>query len=348
MNILDCSEKEIDKIKNQFISDGLIIEKSRITKYDEKFFETVTLTNFVVKFFIFFSLGLYILFNVFCIALSIYYETFNIVSVIAPLIVCVAVFIISFAIFGNINTNKKVDKNVLYVIGDNFVFNFNNGIVETPKLFYSLPYDSVTKIEFIINRLRKSQLLGSVTFSFLVSDYEVTHTIQNTNLSQIGQALKTKFPSLLENLIVDGRSKDDVIIVKNNKGKYLGISFGLTAVAILMLTLPRVFDVDLVSLAVFGAIFLITALVVFLSPYLYSCHWVRGALISLVFMSAGYLPPLIFIEMSDMPILQYLAEGNLILLPTFFGNIGLCLYASVLLQTIGKIVYKLKSKSRKV
>lgn len=344
MNILNLPEKEIDEIKNRLLTYGLIVEKNRISKYDQKFFEIVTLTKRVVKFFLFFSLALYIALNIFCIALSVYYKSFNAVSLVAPIAVSVVVFIITFAIFGNINTNKKTEENVMYVIGDKFVFNFSDGVTETPRLFYSLSYDCVVKIEFTVDKLKKSRLFGRAVFTFLVEGYEVTHTVHTADLSQIEQVLNAKFPSLTDKLIVDGRNKDNVLVTKTNNAKYFALSFGLAVGSVLSFVLPRVFNVDFITFKVLGAIFAVTAIAVFASPFICLCSSVRGLIVSAVFVAIGYLVPTIIFEIDGSPILQALANGNLILLPTFFGNIGLCLYASVLAQITGKIIYIIKSK----
>ncbi len=345
MNIKDLFEDESEKLKNQWINDGYVFEKTKIKNYDEKFFNIVTFSHFVIKFLLFCSVGLYILFNIFCILLSVYYKTFHILNIFAPVIVCAFVFIISFSIFNNINVNKKVEEEVLYIMDNQFIFNFNNGIVETPKLFYSLSYDSIQKIEFIIYRLRKSQWFGSVTFTFLVSGYEVTHTIPNANLSQIKECLKTKFPSLRNKLIIDGKNKDNERKVNHSKARYFLTSFGLLVVGILFIVIPYFLKINFISLKIFSVIFFVTAFLIFLSPYLYTYSFVHGTILSLIFLLVGYLIPLIIIEGSSLPFLFYVANNTFILMPTFFGNIGLCFYISFLFQYFSKIIFKLKMKN---
>lgn len=346
MNIKNLSEEESGKIKKQLTDASFIVTKNKISAYDEKFFDVVTADRFIVKFCLFFGIGLYVLLNVLGIVLSIRYNTFNAVSIVAPAIVCAVVIIISLSIFKNVNTDKKSEKNVMYIVGGNFVFNFNNGVVETPNLFYSLPCDSLLKIEFVIHRLIKAQLYGSVTFTFAVSGCEVTHTIPTANLSQIEDVLKAKFPELLSLLIVDGKNNKNETVIKNANGKYLALSFGLAVIGVLLFVAPYIFSVNFVSLRVFGVLFFVSALAVLLSPFLYVKHFVQGMILSLAFMAIGYLLPLILIENSGIAFLQYLAGNVLVLLPTFFGNIGLCLYLSTLFHLFGKIVYKIKSKKR--
>lgn len=137
MNIQELSEKESENLKNKLADDGLIFEINTINKYDEKFFDIVTLTNSVTKLLLFFSVGLYVLFILSAVVLSVLYKTFNIVRILASIIVCVVVMVISFGIFRNINTDKKAEKRALYIVNGNFVFNFNNGVTDTKKLFLS-------------------------------------------------------------------------------------------------------------------------------------------------------------------------------------------------------------------
>lgn len=54
-NILELPEEECERVKIQLINDGTIIEKTKISAYDHKFFLAVTTSTVLVKFFLFFS-----------------------------------------------------------------------------------------------------------------------------------------------------------------------------------------------------------------------------------------------------------------------------------------------------
>ncbi len=348
MNLLDLPEKEFDKVKNQLLENGTILKKKKINSYDAKFFETVTISNTLIKFFLFFSLGLYAVINLIGLILSIIYDTFNLVN---PLQVGVGVFFICFivaAIFSNINTNKKKEESVIYVKDDNFIFNFTDGVVNTPELFYSLPYHSVKKIEFLIHSLRKKETFGSVTFTFSVLGYEETHSIRFTNLTKIEQFLRSKFPELLSKLIVDGKSKKDVEPTKNNKKvKCLLISFGCLIVATSLIVIPNILNYYSVALIASSVIVFITAIIVFLSCYLYTYHLIQGIIISSVFIIMGFCVPLLIIENSGVSFMSYIILNNQILMLTIFGIIGLCLYTYIITITIGKILYIIRRKNSK-
>ncbi|MDE7079283.1 MAG: hypothetical protein K2O95_04120, partial [Clostridia bacterium] len=63
MDLLELEENKLNEVKKILIADGTIFEKKNITKYDAKFFETVTLSNALIKFFLFFSLSVYAVIN---------------------------------------------------------------------------------------------------------------------------------------------------------------------------------------------------------------------------------------------------------------------------------------------
>ncbi|MDE5990446.1 MAG: hypothetical protein K2H36_02555, partial [Clostridia bacterium] len=141
MDLLELEENKLNEVKKILIADGTIFEKKNITKYDAKFFETVTLSNALIKFFLFFSLSVYAVINLIGLVLSIIYDPNSSLDIIGTLIGLFAICLIISAIFRNINTNKKKEEFPIFITGENFIFNFTDGVVETPKLFYTLPYD---------------------------------------------------------------------------------------------------------------------------------------------------------------------------------------------------------------
>lgn len=52
-HLLDLSEEEIDQVKQQLTEENKLVEKTKISKYDKKFFRTVTISMKLVKFFCF-------------------------------------------------------------------------------------------------------------------------------------------------------------------------------------------------------------------------------------------------------------------------------------------------------
>ena len=48
MDLLELEENKLNVVKKILIADGTIFEKKNITKYDAKFFETVTLSNALI------------------------------------------------------------------------------------------------------------------------------------------------------------------------------------------------------------------------------------------------------------------------------------------------------------
>lgn len=345
MNIFDLPENETKKLKENLMENGILFEKKKIRQYESKYFELVTISNILIKFFLFFSLGVYVVINLIGVVLSIIYNSSNITN---PIMDVVGLFIICFiisAMFVNINTNKKKEVSILYVNGDNFIFNFCDGVVDTPNLYYTLPYDTLQKIEFIIHNVRKKQIFGSVTFTFAVSGYEVTHTIRYTNLTVIEQLLENKFPSLLNNLIIDGKSKNQNEKIKNKKNPiYIFISLAIFILSMVFIIVPHLFNYHSLGLMISGVIFMITAITIFLSPFLYTYHLVQGTIVSGIFIIMGISVPLFLIESSHMTFLDYIVQNNSILLITIFGIIGVCLYAHMLTIIVGKVLFMMKRK----
>ncbi len=341
MDLLDLPEAEIATIKDQLLADGTLFVSKKVKNCDAKFFETVTISNTLIKFFLFFSVGLYAIINVVGNIIALIWGTGDVVG---SLEVMVGVFVISFivvAIFSNINTNKKKEENAMFVSGQHFIFNFNNGITETPDWFYRLPYDRVEKIECLIYRCRKNQLFGWVTFTFRVLDYQVTHAIRYTNLTKIEQCLQQKFPSLVGDFIVDGKSeKYHAPTKKQPKVKCMLMALALAVVAVAFIAVPRLFGFDSVALTIAGVLLGIAAVMVFAVCYLYLYFMVQGVIVSVVFMIMGICVPWLEIEISGLPFTTYLLYDPQILLPTIFGIIGLCLFVYQLIIFLGKIHYQ--------
>ena len=263
-------------------------------------------------------------------------------DIIGTLIGLFAICLIVSAIFRNINTNKKKEEFPIFITGENFIFNFTDGVVETPKLFYTLPYDSVQKIEFVIHGLKKKQLFGSVDFTFKVQDYTVTHSLRYTNLTAIENFIKSKLPSLLDVLIVDGKSNKDIEITKKNQVlKNSLISLAILIVAIVLNVVPYLLNFKSLALTVSCAILILTSVIVFFSSYLYTHFLVQGIIISSVFIIIGFCVPTLIIECSKISIIDYIIQNPQILMVTIFGIIGLCLYAYIVIINISKIHYML-------
>ena len=95
MELSELPEKEFDKVKETLITQGTIFEIKKVKDYDVKYFEIVTLSNILIKLFLFISLGLYAVINLIGIILSIVYNSYNLIN---PIETIVAVFIICFII----------------------------------------------------------------------------------------------------------------------------------------------------------------------------------------------------------------------------------------------------------
>ncbi len=342
-NISDLSEDEIEQIKSLLISDKKIIT-NKPKHYDKKFFQTVLTSAKIVKICLFTCFALYALLNLFGIILSVVYNNLNFTTLIGQFIGCFSVSFVCIVIFNNINTNKKTEKEILYISNGKFVFNFNNGIVDSPDLFYCLSYESLQKIEFEIYGTRKRTTYGRVVFTFDVLVYQVTHTINLTNITQIENYIAQNYPMLVEKIIKDGKS-----IAFNKKSKYNKIknflySLNCLIASLLFIVIPLLFDYFNLSLIIAGSVFLLTAIIVFISPYLYTYHLRQGLIVSTVFIIIGYLIPLFIILNSNVPFLEYLASNSLLLLITFFGNIGLTFYLYIVALVLNKFNYLIKSK----
>ncbi len=340
MDLLELEENELKEIKQTLIADGTVFEKTKITEYDAKFCETVTLSNYAIKFFLFISLGVYAAINLSGLIASMIYRGNFSGDIIGILIGLAVICLIVSAIFSNINTNRKKEKFPIFIKGESFIFNFSDGVTETLNLFYSLPYESVQKIEFAIYGIKKEQLFGSVTFTFKVLDYTVNHSIRYTNLTAIKDNLKIRFPELLDKLIIDGNGNEKT----KNKPKLKNhlISLAILAAAVSLIAVPRLLNFNSIALTVSGALLILTAIIVFLSCYINLLN--QGIIISSVFIIIGFCVPLLIIEVSKMPIFDYIIRDPEILMPTIFGIIGLCLYVYILIMNVNKIHYIIKKK----
>ncbi len=345
MNINELPDGEIKNFKKELIENGTIFEKDKIKSYDAKYFEKVTVSNILIKFFLFFSLGIYTIINFAGIVLSIVFNSYNLTNPLATIIGVLVIDFIVFAIFNNINTNKKKEENAVYIKDDKFIFNFTDGVSETPKLFYSLSCDSVKKIEFLIYSLRKGQLFGSVTFTFQVLDYEVTHSIRFTNLTKIEQMLESKFPLLLHNLFIDGKNPNYTEPIKSPKRlKYIFVSLALFVASILLTVIPIVFNYYSIALIVAGVILFVTSMIVFSACFICLFSLVPGAIVSAVFIIMGICLPIFIIENSSASFLDNIIQNPEILMPTVFCIIGLCLFVYTGIIVIGKLCYVIKRK----
>lgn len=345
MNLCELDENDLNETKKSLIENGTIFKKNKMTQYDAKFFETVTLSNTLIKIFLFFSLGMYVAINLVGIILSIIYGKNFSLDIIGILVGLAAICIIVSAIFSNINTNKKKELFPLFIKGENFIFNFNNGVVESLKLFFTLHHDNVQKIEFIIHGIKKKQLFGSVTFTFNVLDYIVTHSLRYTNLTAIENYIKDNFPTLLNKIIIDGKGNDDFEKTKDNrKLKYSLIAFAVLAVALSLIVVPLLLKFNSIALIISGAILILTAIFIFLSSYTYTYFLVQGIIISSIFIIIGFCVPLLIIECSKTTVFDYILKDPEILMATIFGIIGLCLYTYIVTLNISKLHYILHKK----
>ncbi len=341
--LTDLTEEQIDTIKNNLIAEQIIFETKKVNDFDIKFFETVTISNTLIKFCLFFSIGVYLIINLAGIILAIVKDTIKnpLNNIVGLLAICVIVV----AIFSNIPTNKKKEENALYIKGNNFIFNFNNGVTATPHLFYALPSTSLQKIEFIIYCLKKGQIFGGVTFTFKVLDYVVQHQIRYTNLTAIENLIHDKFSLLSNSLVIDGKGATNQEPTKHKqKLKYNLMATTALITALLLFVIPYALNYRSLALTIAAAIQLVTAILSFLANWLYTYHLVPGLTISAVFIIIGFLVPLLVIETSGLTFFNYLLQNSEILLPTVFGIIGLCLYAYSMVIIGGKIGYKLKNK----
>lgn len=341
--LTNLSEAEFNEAKKHLLEKKIIVECKKINNFDIKFFEVVTISNTLIKFFLFFCMGLYLLINLVGIVLSII--NYASVDLISDMIALFAICFIVFAIFNNINTNKKKEENILFIKDNNMIFNFCDGVVETPKLFYVLPFESVKSIEFIIHKLKKGQIFGGVTFTFDVDGYDVEHIIRFTNLSKIEDYIRTKFPSLISCLIIDGKGEKAASesVQRKLKLKSNLISLATLAASLLLLFIPYALNFHSLALTLSAVILFITAIFGFLSNFLYTYHLAPGLLFSGIFIIMGFLVPLLVIEIDGTTLWDYILRDNEILLPTVFGIIGLCLYAYNVIIIFGKIIYKIKN-----
>lgn len=343
MDLIDLTEEQLNEAKNQLFEKEMIFECKEIKGYDAKFFETVTVSNTLIKFFLFFSMGIYILINLAGMIVSFLNDTLN--NPIGNIVGLFAICFIVFAIFSNVNTNKKKEENALFIKDNNFIFNFTDVAVENPNLFFSLPYDSLKRLEFVIHKLKKGQIFGGVTFTFHLLDHEVHHAIRFTNLSKIKTLIEKKFPDLMSCLVIDGKGKECEPVKSNRKLKYSLISLAVLVASLLLTIIPYALNYRSIALIISAIVLFITAILAFLSIFIYTCHLIKGIIISSVFIIMGFCVPLLAIEISGISIFNYVSLNSEILLPTFFGIVGLCLYAYCIVIIFGKLQYKIKNKT---
>lgn len=153
------------------------------------------------------------------------------------------------------------------------------------------------------------------------------------------------YPSLLDKLVVDNKTQNFKENWKDNQAvKTTLCAFGCLVAAVLLFVIPRVCGYYNLSLIIAGALLLLTAVIVLLSPYLYTYHLVNGFIICAVFIIIGYGIPLFAILADGISFLTFIASNSGLLLCTFFGNIGLCLYLYCVWLVISKIAYVIKNK----
>lgn len=344
MNVTDLSENDIEQIKKLSIENGNIIKKSRISSYDVKFSDVVVLSAKLIKFFIYLSIVLYVAFNIFGLVLSIVYDTFNTVNLFG---IIVAIFVISFitiAIFNNVNTNKKKETNTIYIKDGNFIFNYCNDIVDTPDLFYILPYGNIKQLDVLIYGIKKEKLYAKVTFIFDLFGYDVAHTVLYANFTDIKSFIAEKFPSLMSKINVDNKKKSyyDKMNKKTEVRNFVFAAVCLAA-SVMITVIPLLLNYFNLALIIAGAVLFLTSVIIFISKFIYT-NLEQGTLISGVFIIIGYCVPLFIVFDSEMPFLQCIAQDTEILLPTMLGNIGIALYLYIISITVGKIHFKLKYK----
>lgn len=346
MNINELSEKDFKKVKEQLIEKGNLVKQNSVKNYEAMFSEVVTLSSVVLKFFIFFSLALYLVFNVFGIVLAVKYNTIkgNLIEIVIGLLV---VTFITIAIFTNINTNKKKKNYVLYVKDGNFIFNFYDAVVVS-QFYYILPYESIKQIDFLIYGAKKENLFGKITLVFSVLNYEVVHIIPYTNLTKIKDFLKRQYPSLTDKINID--NKKNSYYDKINKAEQVRNNIFLMAcflLSVMLVCVPLMFNYFNLSLIIAAVILFITSLIMFISKYIYT-NLEKGVLISSVFIIFGYCLPLFFIFNSKLTFLHFISQNVEVLMPTILGNIGVCLYLYIICITISKICFKLKYKNKNI
>ena len=340
MNLLNLPETEFATVKKQLLDQGLVFESKKITDYQAKYFETVTISNTLIKFFMFFSLAVYVLVNLAGLVITFIYNPSNGGTQLGTLVGVGAICLIVAAIFLNINTNVKKEEYPIYLKNRHFIFNFSNGVVETPTLFYNLPIDHLTQIEFVVHKLSKKQILGSVKFTFKLLDYEVVHALRYTNLTAIEDYLARNLPNLLHLIICDGKRRtDQKPMQKPARGKNYLIGAAVLLSGVLLLVLPGCLHYYRLALIIAGAILTLTALLILLSGWLYVGDCVPGLIISSIFIIIGVCVPWFIWETSGLSLLDYVIQDPQILLPTIFGIIGLCLYTHLVVIIVGKLCY---------
>lgn len=348
-NILELSQTEAERVKNALMQDGMLVKCARIKGYDAKFSQTVLSSVVALKLYLYAGFALYAALNLFGLIASVVYKTYNLVTIIAQPMVCVIVLFVCVAIFKNINTNKKTEKETLYIVDGGFMFNYNNGVVATPDLYYCLAFENLRKIEFEIYGSKKGQVYGKATFTFGVYGYQVTHVVNAANLTEIEDCLSNLCPSALDVLVVDGCSRKLGSPSSRGNVKVYLYSACCLAASVLITVVPLALNYRNLSLIIAGVLLALTAVVVFASRFLYTQGFAQGAVLGCVFILVGYCVPLFIMLRGGKPFMTCIASNSLLLLVTFFGNIGLSIYLSVITVNLNKLSYLIKnSNSRRI
>lgn len=179
-------------------------------------------------------------------------------------------------------------------------------------------------------------------------DYTVTHSLRYTNLTLIEELIESKFPTLLNVLFIDRKTKNEIKVIKNNKKlKNISLSLTLIIIAISLIVIPYILNFDCLALTISGITLIISAVMIFLSSYLYTNFLVQGIIVSNIFIILGFFMPLLIIKLSNLSTTYYIIQNPQILMVTIFGVIGLCLYAYSTKIFISKIHYMLNKKFHK-
>ncbi len=343
--IINNKELSEEQIKQEFITKGILIEKSNMKDYDKKIFQNVSLSMKLVKLFLFLSLFFYALINIFGVVLSITYHKFSLATFLGQTVGCLAVLLLCFVIFRNINTNRSIERETLYVSQDNFLFNYTNGVVPTPNLFYCLSYEYLHKIEFEVYGKRKNQVFGRVIFTFQVLDCQIKHYINFVNLTEVKHYITSRWSTLLTKLVVDGKSERTEDTPRNKKRSASLYSIGCLLFSALFFVLFLMCNIYNLSLVIAGAVLLFSAILIFISCFLYFYHLIQGIILSSIFMIIGFCIPLFIFFETELPLLEFIASNNLLLLIMFFGNIGLVLYGYCIAFYVNKISYLIRNKT---
>ncbi len=335
--------KALEQSKEEFITKGMLIEQSNMNNYDKKFFQNVTPSIKIVKLVLFLSLLIYVLINILGVVLSITYHTFSIATFLGQTIGCLTVLLLCFVIFRSINTNRNIERETLYISKDTFLFNYNNGIVPSPNLFYCLSYEYLQKIEFEVYGKRKKQVFGRVIFTFKVLDCQIKHYIHYVNLTEIKNYITSRYSALNTKLVVDGKGETSEDMPKNKR------SFLYSLVCLLLSTLCFVLPFALekynASFVIAGVVLLFTTILIFLSRFLYFYHFIQGIILCSIFVIIGFCIPLFVFFESGLSLLEFIASNSLLLLIMFFGNIGIVFYGYCIGFYVNKISHLIRNRT---